>query len=191
MEATVKGQVMHAGVRIAALSIALLASGCGSGSQGKAEAGAMKLASPALTEGAAVPVAYTCDGADRSPPLQWSDPPTGTRSFAMVVDDPDAPGGIFGHWGVWDIAGTRQGLEEGAGLPGAKDFKQATNGFGTVGYRGPCPPPGGGAHRYRFRLFALDTDRLNIGAGVGISQLKSAAQRHELASVTLTATYGR
>ena len=107
----------------------------------------MKLVSPVLTEGAPFPVAYTCDGDDRSPPLQWSGSPAGTKSFAVVVDDPDAPGGTFGHWVAWEISATRRGLEEGAGKPGAKDFQQGTNDFGTLGYRGPCPPPGRGRPR--------------------------------------------
>ena len=182
---------MRTRLKWSAFCIALLASGCGSGSQGKSGDSTMKLSSSVLSEGAAVPVAFTCDGEDRSPPLQWSRAPGGVKSYAVLVDDPDAPRGTFGHWGAWDIPGTRQGLDDGAGQSEAKDFRQATNDFGTVGYRGPCPPPGGGAHRYRFRLFALDTDRLNIRPGAGISQLESAVHRHELASATLTASYGR
>src|SRR4051812_30845243 len=99
----------------------------------------LSLNSTAFAEGQTIPTQYTCDGADQSPPLAWGEPPQGTQSFALVVDDPDAPSGLFRHWAVYDIpAGTRS-LDAGQATG-----SQAVNGFGKTGYGGPCPPKGHG-----------------------------------------------
>jgi Raf kinase inhibitor-like YbhB/YbcL family protein len=104
------------------------------------------LTSTAVVDGGTIPRRYTCDGEDRSPPLLWSAPPAGTGSLAMVLDDLDAPGGRFIHWLAWDMTPDIAGLGEGEAAP-----LEGRNDFGTVGYRGPCPPGGHGRHRYRFR----------------------------------------
>jgi Raf kinase inhibitor-like YbhB/YbcL family protein len=118
---------------------------------------ALDLQSLAFSPGGEIPVKYTCDGPDISPPLRWTDPPAGTKGFALVSDDPDAPGGTWVHWVLYEIPPTVRELPEavpardtvaGIGRQGANDFKR-------VGYAGPCPP-GGPAHRYFFKLYALD-----------------------------------
>jgi Raf kinase inhibitor-like YbhB/YbcL family protein len=119
------------------------------------------LQSGAFAKGEPIPRRHGCEGQDLSPPLAWSGAPEGTRSLALVVDDPDAPGGTFTHWLGWglDPAAERLGEGEGAAVEGRNDF-------GTSGYRGPCPPPGHGRHRYFFRLYALDFDPgVRPGAG--------------------------
>jgi Raf kinase inhibitor-like YbhB/YbcL family protein len=126
-----------------------------------------------------IPARFTCAGADASPALSWSDPPAETRSFALIMSDPDAPGGNFIHWVIYDLPASTRSLPEGvAPSPEAAGGRQGTNGFGKVGYSGPCPPPGK-AHRYFLRLWALDST-LNLqhpsGADVG-----SAMRGHILA----------
>lgn len=145
------------------------------------------LASTAFADGQPIPADYSCDGKDRSPPLRWSNPPPGTRSFAMVVDDPDAPGGIFRHWGAWNIPGEASGLDEGQ----SEGFQQARNDFGKPGYGGACPPRGHGPHRYRFKLLALDADKLDLPAESRIEEVEKAAARHLLGTAELTGTYER
>src|ERR1019366_2166590 len=114
-----------------------------------------RLDSTAFQNGASIPLEFTCDGPDESPALTWTDPPTKTQSFALVVDDPDAPGGIWVHWVLYDLPADTRELTQGV----AKD-RQLTNGarqgrndFGKIGYNGPCPPRGP-AHRYFFKLYA-------------------------------------
>jgi deoxyribonuclease V len=109
------------------------------------------LKSSAFEHGQPIPQRYTCDGDDVSPPLEWSGVPDGARSLALVVDDPDAPRGTFTHWVASGIDPASSGLAEGEAAP-----SEGTNDFGTTGWRGPCPPPGHGRHRYVFRLRALD-----------------------------------
>jgi hypothetical protein len=155
------------------------------------ESEAMELAIQAFASGKPVPARFTCDGADLSPALQWSDPPAGTRSFALIVDDPDAPGGVFSHWGAYDIAASARGLDEGAGNAAHAPFRQAQNDFGVQGYRGPCPPRGHGVHRYRFKLLALDVVPLEVGPAPRVGELERAAGAHVLGHASVTATYGR
>ncbi len=112
---------------------------------------AFTLTSPAFHAGATIPRTYTCDGRNVSPPLRWTAPPRGTKSFAIVVDDPDAPGGTFRHWIGWRIPATARALRAGQHAPA-----EGRNDAGGTGYTGPCPPPGK-PHRYVFRLLALDT----------------------------------
>lgn len=149
------------------------------------------LGSPAFADGEAIPVRYTCDGADRSPPLRWGPPPPGTRSLALVVDDPDAPRGRFVHWLLYRIPPERTALPEGvptepmvAGLG-----VQGRNDFGRIGYGGPCPPPGP-PHRYRFTLYALDIDP-DLPPGASAAAVEQALQGHILAQGSLTGRYGR
>jgi Raf kinase inhibitor-like YbhB/YbcL family protein len=148
----------------------------------------MKLASSAFADGRSLPAAYTCDATGRSPPLAWSDPPANTRSFALVVEDPDAPGGIFRHWGAYDIPATTHELSAGEAQDGACGFKQTRNDFGNPGFGPPCPPTGGRPHHHRFRLMALDVARL--GSPSDVNDLLNAAKGHVLGTAELIALYG-
>jgi len=113
------------------------------------------LTSEAFTNGQAIPSQFTCDGAGQPPPLAWGDPPDGTRSFALVADDPDAPSGLFRHWGAYNIPASARSV------PGSA--AQAVNDFGKPGYGGPCPPKGHGPHHYHFscsRLMSINSTYL-------------------------------
>jgi Raf kinase inhibitor-like YbhB/YbcL family protein len=142
--------------------------------------------SPAFENGQQIPTEYSCDGANRPPPLAWGEPPAGTKSFALAVDDPDAPGGIFRHWGVYDIpAGARTiGVGQSPG-------PEAVNDKGTAGYTGPCPPHGNGAHHYHFKLFALGVDKLGLGADPKVIDVENEARKHAIAQGELIGTYER
>ncbi len=109
------------------------------------------LRSPAFADGSPIPRKYSHEGANMAPPLQWENPPAGTRSYALIVEDPDAPRGTFRHWGVYGIGGDRQELPEGAGAA----LGRAVNDFGRRDWDGPEPPRGHGVHHYHFRLAAL------------------------------------
>ena len=143
------------------------------------------LTSSAFSPGAELPTRYTCDGEDVSPPLAWSEPPSGTRSFALILDDPDAPRGTFTHWLAWGLRPETRQLDEGE-TPAA----EGQNDFGKTGYRGPCPPPGHGPHRYVFRLYALDST-LELAPGARRDDLERLIAEHRLAAAELTGTYER
>lgn len=145
------------------------------------------LMSPAFTNGQPIPAVYTCEGENISPPLAWRDAPPGTRSFVLVLDDPDAPGGVFHHWGLYDIPAARTGLREGAKLAG---LGQAINDFGHARYDGPCPPPGN-AHHYHFRLAALNRAKLDVAANSKVAALWRAAQPYIITQAELVGTYAR
>ncbi len=151
----------------------------------------LEVSSPAFQEGDRIPTKYTCDGQDVSPLLAWSEPPVGTQSFALIVDDPDAPGGVFTHWVLFNIPTDSRELPEAVPtraqlLSGAL---QGENDFGKIGYGGPCPPPGR-PHRYQFTLYALDQS-LDLKAGVSKKQLLGAMRGHILVQGQLTGTYKR
>jgi Raf kinase inhibitor-like YbhB/YbcL family protein len=146
---------------------------------------AFSLGSTAFEDGAEIPRRHSCEGEDLSPPLAWSEAPQEARSLALIVDDPDAPSGTFVHWLAWGIDPGTGGLQEGESAP-----SEGTGGFGESGYRGPCPPPGHGPHRYFFRLFALD-QRLDLAPGVSREELEGAMQGHVLSSAELIGTYER
>ena len=112
-----------------------------------------RLSSDAFSDDGEIPARYTCDGDNVSSPLRWAAPPEGTQSLALVMDDPDAPSGTFTHWLAWGLDPRPGGLGEGTSAP-----MEGVNDFGDRGYAGPCPPPGHGRHRYRFRLHALSAD---------------------------------
>src|SRR5262249_41294566 len=141
----------------------------------------IRLTSPAFKEGEVIPKKFTKDGKDRSPPLEWEKLPKGTKSFALVCDDPDAPDGTFVHWVAFNLPADLRELKEGVGSekeqPGGAG--QGKNDFDAVGYRGPAPPPGK-AHRYFFKLYALDR-RLDLPAGATKSKLVEAMKDHILA----------
>jgi len=147
--------------------------------------------SDAFENGSTMPVDYTCDGDDRSPALSWEGLPEGTRSIALIMDDPDAPGRTFVHWVIYNIPADSTGLP--AAMPGNTTLDdgslQGKNDFGRTGYNGPCPPPGK-PHRYFFKVYALDTS-LNLKSGVTRSQLESAMKGHILAQGEMIGKFER
>ena len=146
----------------------------------------LQLSSNAFQNGQPIPTQFTCDGTDATPMLEWADPPSGTKSFALVIDDPDAPSGTFRHWGVFDIPASARSIGG-----GQRAGTEVTNDFGKSGYGGPCPPPGHGPHHYHFKLFALDTDRLGLSADAKVVDVENAARQHALAEGELVGTYER
>jgi Raf kinase inhibitor-like YbhB/YbcL family protein len=144
---------------------------------------AFTLTSPAFGEGASIPARFTCEGEDVPPPLRTSDPPDRTASYAVIMDDPDAPRGTFTHWLAYDIPAEGSELE----TAGARTFP---NDFGRQGYGGPCPPPGHGPHRYFFRLYALDVPSLGV-RGCGRGALEAALKPHTLGEASLMGRYER
>ena len=149
----------------------------------------LRLTSPAFVDDGEIPVRFTCDGEDVSPPLAWSGAPTATQSFVLICRDPDAPRGTWYHWGVFDIPATLEGLAEHC-RPQASGLMQALNDFGQQGYGGPCPPPGHGRHHYHFLLHALDTAHLGQPAKAGCRAVEQAARTHTLATAELIGRYG-
>lgn len=149
------------------------------------------LSSPAFKYGEKIPVKYTCDGADVSIPLSWSGYPENTKSFLIIMYDPDAPMGTFIHWIAYNIPGNINSLPENID----KKYKveglcfQGINDFGEVGYGGPCPPPGS-VHRYFIVVFALDTE-LKLGENVKISDVLAAVKGHVIAYAEYMGKYGR
>ena len=151
----------------------------------------LRLSSAAFDPGGAIPKKFTCDAADISPALVWSESPAGTQSFALIVDDPDAPVGTWVHWVLYDLAaGVR---ELGEGVPGQEELpggaRQGRNDFRKIGYGGPCPPPGP-PHRYFFKLYALDA-RLNLKPGARKADVEAAMKGHILAQGELMGRYHR
>ena len=150
----------------------------------------MEIRSSAFGSGERIPVKYTCDGADFSPSLEWTAGPAGTKSFALICDDPDAPMGTWVHWVIFDIPAAALMLAEGITrekeLPGGG--VQGMNDFRRIGYGGPCPP--GGTHRYFFKLYALDA-ALGLKPGITKDQLLKAMKGHVLAEAQLMGTYKR
>jgi Raf kinase inhibitor-like YbhB/YbcL family protein len=148
------------------------------------------LSSPAFTEGDPIPEKYSCDGEDISPPLQWTDPPKDTLSFALIADDPDAPVGTWVHWVLYNLPADTRSVPEAfpsdAELPDGT--KSGENSWQRLGYGGPCPPSG--THRYFFTLFALDTI-LEMTSGATKDQLLQAMEEHILAEIDLMGTYTR
>jgi Raf kinase inhibitor-like YbhB/YbcL family protein len=143
------------------------------------------LTSPAFSDGEAIPPRYTCEGANLSPPLSWSGLPEGTRSLALIMDDPDAPVGTFTHWLAWGIDPEVGGLAAGERAP-----VEGRNDFGVTGYGGPCPPPGHGPHRYFFRLYALDSE-VGLHPGAIRKELERALEGHLLGEAVLVGVYQR
>ena len=151
----------------------------------------MKLTSTAFNEGATIPKTFTGDGEDRSPPLNWSDVPGKTKSFALICDDPDAPLGTWVHWVIFNIPADQHELAEGAPSEGtlASGAKQGKNDFKKIGYGGPAPPKGK-PHRYYFKLYALDS-MLELNEGASKKDVEQAMKGHILASGQLMGLYGR
>ncbi len=145
----------------------------------------MKLTSSAFPHEGAIPVTYTCDAENVSPPLSLEDVPEAAKSLALMVNDPDAPRGDWVHWTVWGLTPTTREIPEGAALAGVT---QGTTDFGKTGYGGPCPPSG--THRYQFTLYALDTT-LDLPPSSVKTDLERALAGHILASTVLVGTYAR
>lgn len=150
----------------------------------------MRLTSSAFANCNAIPSRFTCDGANRSPPLQWTGAPPHTFSFALICKDPDAPSGPFYHWAAFDIAGNAASLEEGC-PPDDPELRQGRNDFGKKGYGGPNPPRGHGAHNYHFTLYALDTEHLHLPAEPSCRAVEAAAKAHALAVAEHVGTFER
>lgn len=144
----------------------------------------MEIESPAFVHEQIIPDRYTCKGANVSPPLVFKVIPMTAKSLVLIVDDPDAPGGVFDHWLIWNIPSATETLPEGASFP-----NQGTNGFGKALYNGPCPPPGK-THHYHFKLYALDT-LLDLKAGSSKAQLQKAMQGHILDEAELIGIFKR
>ena len=146
----------------------------------------LTLTSDAFQNGQSIPQVYSCDGANHSPALHWSEPPAGTKSFALVIDDPDAPNGTFRHWGVFDIPASARGIAAGQHLG-----TEVNNDGGKPGYTGPCPPRGNGVHHYHFKLFALGVDKLGLKPDAKVADVEKAASAHAIAQGELVGTYER
>jgi Raf kinase inhibitor-like YbhB/YbcL family protein len=145
----------------------------------------------AFSHGGDISRKFTCDGPDVSPELTWSDPPAKTQSFSLIMDDQDTPVGTWVHWVIYDLPGTKRQLPE--DLSKAPDLtegaRQGRNDFGRFGYGGPCPPRGP-AHRYYFKLYALDV-KLNLKAGATKAQVEKAMKSHVLSEAELMGKYRR
>src|SRR6267143_6904934 len=144
----------------------------------------MKIVSSAFQQAGNIPTKFTCDGEDMSPPLQITGVPAEAKSLALIADDPDAPGGLFTHWLIWNIPPQSNSIAEGSAPKGV----QGTNDFGKSGYRGPCPPPG--THRYSFKIFALDRE-LELRSSAKRSQVHAAMKGHVIAQGELVGRYAR
>jgi Raf kinase inhibitor-like YbhB/YbcL family protein len=147
------------------------------------------ISSTAFEAGGRIPLKYTCDGQNMSPPLAWREPPKQTQAFALIVDDPDAPGGVFTHWVLFNVPAITRQLEE--GVPAQERVQngawQGKNDFGKIGYNGPCPPRGS-VHRYFFTLYATDK-LLDLKAGASKQQVFDAMRGHIVAQGQLVGTY--
>ena len=143
----------------------------------------MKIGSPDFAHEGDIPVEFTCDGNDVSPTMVIQDIPEGTKSLALISDDPDAPGGTWVHWVAWNIPSNTTTIGK-----GEKIGVEGTSSFGKTGYGGPCPPSG--THRYFFKLYALDTD-LNLPASTTKADLEAAMEGHILDNAELMGTYSR
>lgn len=151
------------------------------------------ITSSSFADGAAIPDQHTCDGPDRSPALSWTGVPAGTRTVALIVDDPDAPAGTWVHWVLFNLPAATTGLPENVArtdtLPALGGAIQGRNDSRKTGYAGPCPPPGK-PHRYYFKLYALDGE-LNLRAGATKADVERAMEGHVLGHAQLMGTYGR
>jgi Raf kinase inhibitor-like YbhB/YbcL family protein len=189
-----KRSIALRGIIVAAM-VALILFGLKSASGEEAKKGeaptSITVTSPVFQQGGSIPAKYTCDGSDISPPLKWGGAPAGTKSFALICDDPDAPAGTWVHWVLFNIRANvselGEKLEANGTLPGGAI--QGTNSFSKIGYGGPCPPSGK-AHRYFFKLYALDTE-IALKPGATKPELLRAMEKHILAQGQLMGAYQR
>ena len=149
----------------------------------------LSISSPGFQEGERIPAKYTCQGQDISPQLDWSGVPKEAKSLALIMDDPDAPGGIFTHWVIFNIPPDSLKLPEAVPtepqLPGSA--RQGSNDGGGIGYYGPCPPPGR-PHRYRFTIYALDIEHLD---GLNKRNFIDKVEQHSIAKAKIKGLYKR
>ena len=153
------------------------------------EAAPIVVSSAAFGNGTAIPVEFTCEGAERLPPLAWSALPLGAASLAVIVDDPDAPVGTWVHWVAIDLPADLTGLASDT-IATLTDATETTNSWGNVGWGVPCPPKGHGPHRYFFRVYALDT-RLDLPATTTRIDVDRAMQGHILSEGVMMGTFER
>jgi Raf kinase inhibitor-like YbhB/YbcL family protein len=169
----------------------VVVAGCGGGDKGLEPAPdappGIELSSSAFRAGGAIPAKYTCDGGETSPPLAWADVPDGTKSLALLVDDPDAPGGTYTHWTVYAIPPATRRFDTGKAPKGST---QGENSFGDDRYGGPCPPKGDDAHHYVFSLYALRAD-LGLKPGAKPDDVRAAIKKQALARGRLIGTFKR
>jgi len=185
---------MPTSIRIACLLVLASFTTMAQGQSASSKGGhAMKftLTSPAFASGAMIPDQYTCKGEDISPALEWSNAPAKTASFALIMDDPDAPAGDWVHWVMWDVPASKHALAENAAKNEqlADGSHQGRNSFSRTGYNGPCPPPGQ-TYRYFFRLYALDS-RVPVAPGADRAALDAATNGHVLATAEYVGTFHR
>lgn len=179
--------------RLAPLTLYMLLgiAACANGPSKGVNSMALDLSSKSFAAGANIPKQFTCDGEDLSPELHWGEPPAGTKSFALIADDPDAPVGTWVHWVLFNLPASSRNLPE--SVPKRESLEnsalQGQNDFRRIGYGGPCPPPGK-PHRYFFKLYALDIV-LALKAGSTKSDLERAMKGHILAQGEFMARYGR
>jgi Raf kinase inhibitor-like YbhB/YbcL family protein len=150
---------------------------------------ALRLIIASFPEGATIPSLHTCDAADLSPALEWSGAPAESKSFALIVDDPDAPGGVWNHWLLYNIPPSVHAIAQGF-KPGQLG-ESAVNDFGKPGYNGPCPPKGHGPHRYYFKLYALGVHKLDLKKGAKRQDLDRAMRSHVLSEAQHMGRYER
>jgi Raf kinase inhibitor-like YbhB/YbcL family protein len=168
------------------------AAGCGSGNGSTASGprptgSTIVLSSSAFLNGSSIPSRYTCDGEDIAPPLTWTRVPVRARSLALLVEDQNAPGGVFVHWSVYDLARGSSGTGTGH-LP--QGSTEGRNSFGRIGYGGPCPPRGDPPHHYVFSVHALE-ENPGLPPGASPAEVRQAVAAHAIATGALTGTYRR
>jgi Raf kinase inhibitor-like YbhB/YbcL family protein len=150
---------------------------------------AFRLIIAAFANGQTIPALHTCEAADLSPAIEWTGAPRETKSFALIVDDPDAPGGVWNHWLLFNISATAHSIAQGF-KPGQLG-ESGNNDFGKPGYNGPCPPKRGGVHRYYFKLLALDVAKLDLKRGAERAELDRALQGHVIAEARYMGRFER
>jgi Raf kinase inhibitor-like YbhB/YbcL family protein len=172
----------------------ILLSSCSSATSTPTPEGNMslELKSDAFANGQSIPAKYSCIGKNISPALTWNDPPAGTQSFALIMDDPDAPGGTWVHWVLYNIKPDWRSLQEDLPMTGKNIDPNAvffgTNSSGNIRYDGPCPPSG--THRYYFKLYALDT-QIGLLPGATKEKILEQMQGHILAQGELIGTFSK
>ena len=176
---------------LALAGLAMFLAACGSAAGLSAEwVATFPLTSTAFTSGGAMPIKYSCNGENVSPPLAWTEPPAGTQSFALIVEDPDVPSGTWTHWALYNIPASTSSLPE--AVPSEEQLadgsQQGINSGKAIGYQGPCPPSG--THRYFFKLYALDTT-LDLPSGATSKELVKAMGGHILGYAELMGIYSK
>ncbi len=177
--------------KILIIMLLITASGCIAQNTEVIKVKSIRISSPAFADGERIPAKYTCEGENVSPELSWEDLPAETKSIALISDDPDAPGGTFVHWVLYNIPPEKRGLPEGVPKKDtlADGSIQGMTNFGRPGYGGPCPPPGR-PHRYFFKLYALDK-KLELTAGASKSDVERTMEGHMLGKGELMGLYER